>query len=93
MVLRARSWIPGESTAFALRKSFNIQINDDIVRQEEEVCGRREEEDGFYQQTAVSSAAVPGLEDTQRGFPQKAINEILLEGGWGWGWGAVEDCF
>jgi len=40
---------------------------------------------GFYQQTAVSSAAAPSMEDTQRGFPQKAINEVLL-------WGPVEDC-
>ena len=49
------------------------------------MCSRREGEEGFYQQTVVSSAAVPGTEDTHRGFPQKAINEVVL-------WGPVEDC-
>lgn len=44
------------------------------------MCGRRKGEEGFYRQTAVSSAAVPSTEDTQRGFPQKAINEVLLWG-------------
>lgn len=49
------------------------------------MCGRREGEEGFYQQTVVSSAAVPSTEDTQRHFPQKPINEVVL-------WGPVGDC-